>query len=68
MSRGFSGRGIVRHDMATPAPGWRCLSSPVAACGAPKAQGLMNVSIQETFDRVFRACLYSSLFPCFLED
>jgi hypothetical protein len=32
------------EDTATPSPSWRRWSSPEAACGAPKAQGLRNVA------------------------
>ena len=32
------------EDTATPSPSWRRWSSPKAACGAPKAQGLRNVA------------------------
>src|SRR6478735_4384088 len=32
------------EDTAAPSPRWRRWSSPEAACGAPKAQGLRNVA------------------------
>jgi hypothetical protein len=32
------------EDTAAPSPSWRGWSSPEAACGAPKAQGLRNVA------------------------
>jgi hypothetical protein len=39
--------------------GRRCLSSPVAACGAPKAQGLMNVSYPGDHSIMLRPALRS---------